>query len=321
MDKDKDNNKDNDQDNNIESLIICTTNTPKILHLYKSQEVQNYYGLQMWYTKYKSLGSGSFGEVYLIISNIINKMLALKMTYVHNNVNKREIQNFHIIRKIDECHKYIPDIYHIFQKDDYNHIVMDFIVGQHLSYEYFVSIKSIKSFIYLFKNICVMISCFHKYKFIINDLKPDNMIINYKMEPYLIDLGMIAHFDVLVDIKIGTPVYIPPEIMNDDIQSNDKKDIWALGVMMYETITNKCQFENIIIEQNKRYHMLCNYLDPVLDEVQNELHESLYLKFGIECDKDISMIINIIMSCLCVDHTKRTSIVDILTSPLFVNNT
>jgi serine/threonine protein kinase len=48
---------------------------------------------------------------------------------------------------------------------------------------------------------------------------------------------------------VGTPDYIPPEVINGDSINNKSIDFWSLGVMIYEMVTGGCPFNDETIEQ------------------------------------------------------------------------
>jgi serine/threonine protein kinase len=79
------------------------------------------------------------------------------------------------------------------------------------------------------------------------DLKPENILLNCKDENTLdiriADLGLaIKMLDGKKEfVKCGTPGYIAPEVLRSD-GYDQKADMFAIGVIMYNLLTGKVLF-------------------------------------------------------------------------------
>lgn len=90
------------------------------------------------------------------------------------------------------------------------------------------------------------------------DLKPENCMIDSKTDKLkIIDFGLSKHVDSAITLGVGTPDYMPPEILSgtthlvamapaDGKRKYDPKavDVWAMGVMLYLCVVGAYPFED-----------------------------------------------------------------------------
>ena len=86
----------------------------------------------------------------------------------------------------------------------------------------------------------------HRRGVIHRDIKPDNILFTADGTPKLADLGVAKFGDdataTMVTAQgmiVGTPAYMAPEQMMDSHRIDARADIYSLGVVLYEMLTNK----------------------------------------------------------------------------------
>ena len=205
----------------------------------------------------KSLGKGSYGEVFL--TEIIGKegLYATKMmdrSYYEREENIKRLYNeITILKEI----KHPNIVNYIFSKKtkDHIYIVMEYCNGGSLSDclgKYTAKFKRLfneRIVQYLMKQIIKGLNEFHSKNILHRDLKLDNILINFPSEQDKEELNMLSasvkisdfgFSSILKDDKafaktnIGTPIYKPPEMIdalvnNKNIQYRTKADIWSCG--------------------------------------------------------------------------------------------
>jgi serine/threonine protein kinase len=82
------------------------------------------------------------------------------------------------------------------------------------------------------------------------DVKPDNLFLVRKSSPQsikLLDFGISQDVDAAHaapdDLIIGTPAYMSPERIVDDPTSDQRGDIWSLGITLHELVTGRQPFQ------------------------------------------------------------------------------
>ena len=177
-------------------------------------------------------------------------------------VNKMGVPNVPIISNYVEG--YSPQIHYpegIISKEekgfenyayDEPYLIMQYIPGKTLS-EYMMeniidksNPEWIKEVLLIGKRLLKIIKMFDRgrkgYKYVYQDLKPDNLLRTPLGEYYLIDFGSVAfinkHDGKEIRRGIGTQIYMAPELKERSLEFSSKADIYSLGIMMYELLTD-----------------------------------------------------------------------------------
>jgi serine/threonine-protein kinase len=99
---------------------------------------------------------------------------------------------------------------------------------------------------------CRAMSAAHAHGIVHRDLKPANLFLHESEEGRIVkvlDFGIskiTTGQDVSVTLTqspIGTPLYMSPEQMTRPKEVDVRTDVWALGVVLYETLTARAPFE------------------------------------------------------------------------------
>ena len=101
----------------------------------------------------------------------------------------------------------------------------------------------------LIEGVARAVSFAHEKGVIHRDLKPDNIMIDEKGEPRLIDFGLVKALDsggtqlTKMGQVLGSPAYMSPEQITDARLCNQRTDIYGLGVLLYFVLLGKPPFE------------------------------------------------------------------------------
>jgi eukaryotic-like serine/threonine-protein kinase len=123
----------------------------------------------------------------------------------------------------------------------------------------------------------------HKHGVVHRDLKPENVMVDEHDNVKLIDFGIAMKEDarrltfVNLSSALGTPDYISPEQVKGQ-RGDQRSDIYALGVMLYEMLTGRVPFvgTNPLAAMNERLLHEPTAPRELNPEISPELEEILY---------------------------------------------
>lgn len=99
----------------------------------------------------------------------------------------------------------------------------------------------------IFRQICCGLEAIHEQGIIHRDMKLENILISSEGTVKIADFG-VAHLSDSIamtegGIMVGTPKYVAPEYVSEG-KSDCRADIYALGVMAFETIARDTPFKS-----------------------------------------------------------------------------
>ena len=205
------------------------------------------------YTIRKKIGKGSFSEVYSAKDQLGNKV-AIKY------IEKAKVSEWHVSKfgkkiplEVYILHKMrgtagIPWFVEYFSNEEFFAIVMEQPNGavslQRLLDESGplpeATVKKI------FSQLVVTLQKLWTAGFVHGDLKPDNLLVNpVTLSTYLVDFGLSsARTEEPMDKMRGTLSYAAPEMFAGNFCFSEEVEIWALGVLLYNTVNKTALFES-----------------------------------------------------------------------------
>jgi CRP-like cAMP-binding protein len=237
--------------------------------------------------KFRILGVGTFGKVWLASHKKTGKPYALKM------LNKREIIGHHqvegvireknIMTSID--HPFVITLISTFQDDKHLYMLLELVQGGELfSVIHTESRDGIPNPNSRFYAACILESLAHLHHRHITyrDLKPENILIDALGYCVLVDLGFAKIVMDKTYTLCGTPEYLAPEIILS--KGHDKGvDYWAFGVLIYEMLVGRSPFYSYGTDQVSLFKRIVQvkYSFPpgaVVNEIAQDLIQRLIVR-------------------------------------------
>lgn len=208
------------------------------------------------YTLGSKLGAGGMGTVFRSIDTTSNNVVAIKVLKEDSVAQSPEIiERFQ--READALrvlnHPNIVKVLDTFEVDEKRYIVMECVEGGSL-YDLLKQKKrlSVNQALEISLDLADALTRAHRLKIIHRDLKPGNILLASDGSPRLTDFG-IAHMGkkervTQTGVAIGTPDYLSPEMLNG-ANVDERADIWAFGVLLYEMLVGKRPFRGDTLTQ------------------------------------------------------------------------
>lgn len=224
------------------------------------------------------IGRGGMAVVYRIMDHTLHKQAALKM--IKDSLQQDEGYLKRFIREAQAAaklsHPNIVDVYDVDQDRGNWFIVMELIEGMTLK-QYIQKKGRLSS------TECVGISMqaadalytAHRAGIIHRDIKPDNIIITTNGNVKISDFGIarMQSSDTMTVDACGSVYYSSPEQVRGGY-SDQRTDIYSLGVTMYEMCTGKLPFVGNSVVEIAMHHMEGNVIAPkdMYGDISNRLN-------------------------------------------------
>lgn len=226
------------------------------------QVTMNRYKLEISdFTRIKKIGDGGFGSVYSAKEKTTGKMYAAKI--IENKCSDKETRQNMKYRELSILIKTShPTIIHFegFSLKDFrgkNKItifteLMNCSLANFLQKKwddgYTSNYNTIRQIILV--GIARGMMFLHSHHIMHRDLKPDNVLLDDFYRPKITDFGYSKFYDSQESIEnsitgIGTIQYMAPELFRDAYYNN-KIDVYAFGVLMYEVVTGKKAYKELL---------------------------------------------------------------------------
>ncbi len=237
----------------IESTVVSRTVVTKNKIVVLNNDVivsGNEVNPEKIYIKKKLLGSGAFGEVWLVRHKDLERDFAMKIIKKRKNKSNEEkeiLNEIEILKKLDH-----PKILKII--DFYSKVKKYYIITEYCPEgELFNEIIKVGRFdegqtAFIINQILKAICYCHRNQIIHRDIKPENIMITKRekngcLQVKLIDFGTAKIFEKgqSENRYVGSSYYMAPEVLKR--KYDEKCDLWSIGVIFYILLTGRPPFD------------------------------------------------------------------------------
>ncbi|GJC91068.1 serine/threonine-protein kinase ark1 [Colletotrichum liriopes] len=198
----------------------------------------------------RSLGNGTFGDVYLARERTNGFICALKI--LHKKHLQESRMQKQVGREIDIQirlrHPNILRLYGHFHDSQHVVLILEF-AGKGELYKRLRKVTRFserKTARYI-AQVASALGYLHQKHVIHRDIKPENILIGIHGEIKISDFGWSVHAPTNRRSTLcGTLDYLPPEMMKPagSVEYDEKVDLWSLGVLTFELLVGTPPFED-----------------------------------------------------------------------------
>lgn len=198
------------------------------------------------YEVIEKIGTGGMADVFRAKDHRLNRFVAVKVLKNEYSEDAKFVTKFRQEAQAIAClsHPNIVGVYDVGQEMDMHYIVMEFVDG--ITLKKYIERKgklSVREAVGISLQIANGLEAAHTNHIIHRDIKPQNILISKDGTAKVSDFGIAkaASSNTITANAMGSVHYISPEQARGGF-SDEKSDIYSLGVSMYEMLSGTLPF-------------------------------------------------------------------------------
>ncbi len=194
----------------------------------------------------EKIGTGGMSDVYKAKDHKLNRFVAVKVLKQEFSENANFVSKFRVEAQAAAglMHPNIVNVYDVGEEGGIYYIVMELVEG--ITLKKYIEKKarlSVKEAISIAIQVSMGIEAAHNNHIIHRDIKPQNIIISTEGKVKVTDFGIAkaATSNTITSNVMGSVHYTSPEQARGGY-SDEKSDIYSLGITMFEMLTGRVPF-------------------------------------------------------------------------------
>ncbi len=194
----------------------------------------------------EKIGTGGMSDVYKAKDHKLNRFVAVKVLKQEFSENANFVSKFQVEAQAAAglMHPNIVNVYDVGEEGGIHYIVMELVEG--ITLKKYIEKKarlSVKEAISIAIQVSMGIAAAHSNHIIHRDIKPQNIIISKEGKVKVTDFGIAkaATSNTITSNVMGSVHYTSPEQARGGY-SDEKSDIYSLGITMFEMVTGRLPF-------------------------------------------------------------------------------
>jgi serine/threonine protein kinase/beta-lactam-binding protein with PASTA domain len=198
------------------------------------------------YEVLEKIGTGGMSDVYKAKDHKLNRNVAIKVLKQEFSENANFVSKFRVEAQAAAglMHPNIVNVYDVGEENGIYYIVMELVEG--ITLKQYIEKKarlSVKEAVSIAIQVSMGIEAAHNNHIIHRDIKPQNIIISKEGKVKVTDFGIAkaATSNTITSNVMGSVHYTSPEQARGGY-SDEKSDIYSLGITMFEMLTGRVPF-------------------------------------------------------------------------------
>ena len=232
----------------------------------------------------EKIGEGGMAIVYRSRDRLLNRFIAIKVLKSEYATDETFVKRFRAEAQSAAAltHPNIVSVYDVGEENGINYIVMELLESKTLK-DYINEHGALSNELTLkiAAQIASALEAAHKSHIIHRDIKPQNIVLNRNMVAKVTDFGIAKITNVSgatitsFGNTMGSVHYFSPEHAKGGY-TDEKSDVYSLGVVMYEMATGKLPFDgdsavSVALKHIQEEPIEANTINPKISNALNEI--------------------------------------------------
>ena len=192
-----------------------------------------------------SLGRGGMGQVFRALDPKLGREVALKVMLASGlTSSERFIREARLTAELD--HPGVVRVHDAGVDEGHAYIVYELVEGARTLDEV-ARLIGREERCALIAQAARAVGAAHERGIVHRDLKPDNLLVDGGSRLRVLDFGVARGLSeerlTNTGQMLGTPMFMAPEQMIDGKHAGPPADVWALGVLLYQALTDQLPFQ------------------------------------------------------------------------------